>query len=365
MLGRVREPSSDPIVVALSGGVDSSVCAALLVEAGHRVVGLTLRLYDARGTTAGSGRCCGPRDIEDARAVCAHLGIPFYVVNHAEAFRRAVIDDFVAEYIAGRTPNPCVRCNERVKFGPLLRRARALGGSQMATGHYARLEPGPDGEPRLLRAVDAGKDQSYFLFAMPVADRRNVLFPLGGLTKEEVRAHARRLGLPNAAKEDSQEICFVPDGDHARFVARVAGDAAPAAGEIVDEDGTIVGHHDGVHRFTIGQRRGLGVAAPEPRYVVGVDALRRRVVIGPRRMLERTQLTVRDVRWPGSTPPGPFRASVQVRHRHSPVAARISPVGYDARVELDELMDSAAAPGQAAVFYDGPVVVGGGWLAAA
>jgi tRNA-specific 2-thiouridylase len=363
MLLPVDELSRDTVVVALSGGVDSSAAAALLVEAGHRVVGLTLRLYDARGTAASSGgRCCGPRDIEDARAVCAHLGIPFYVVNHAEEFRHAVIDDFVAEYVAGRTPNPCVRCNERVKFGPLLRRARALGARKLATGHYARLDAGPDGEPRLLRAVDDAKDQSYFLFAMPRGDRANVLFPLGGMTKDEVRAHASRLGLPNARKAESQEICFVPDGDHAAFVARAAGAAAPAPGDIVDETGGVVGSHDGVHRFTIGQRRGLGVAGGEPRYVVSVDALRRRVTIGPRRLLERRSLGVGDVRWPGRPPEAPFRALVQVRHRHRPVAATVSPVGDGARVDLDDAMDAAAAPGQAAVFYDGPVVVGGGWI---
>src|SRR5262245_31192466 len=255
--------SAETIVVALSGGVDSATACALLVEAGHRVVGMTLRLYDARGTAASAGgRCCGPRDIEDARAVCAHLGVPFYVVDHEEEFRRAVIDDFVAEYAAGRTPNPCVRCNEHVKFGPLLRRARALGATRLATGHYARLEGG-----RLRRAVDAAKDQSYFLFAMPPSVREATIFRLGGLTKDEVRAHAARLGLPNAAKPESQEICFVPDGDHAAFVERRAG---VAPGEIVDRDGVVVGRHDGVHRFTVGQRRGLGVARGAAQYVVAV-----------------------------------------------------------------------------------------------
>jgi tRNA-uridine 2-sulfurtransferase len=350
------------VVVALSGGVDSATAAALLVEAGHRVVGLTLRLYDARGTAASAGgRCCGPRDVEDARRVCAHLGIPFYVVAHEEEFRRAVIDDFVAEYAAGRTPNPCVRCNEHVKFGPLLRRARALGADRLATGHYARLVRGEGGALRVARAACAEKDQSYFLFAMPQADREHILFPLGDMTKDEVRAHAARLGLPNAAKPESQEICFVPDGDHQAFVARRA---APAPGEVVDVAGAPLGTHDGVHRFTVGQRRGLGVAATgEPQYVVAVDALRRRVVVGPRRELARRTLEVADVRWAGAPPSAPFAARVQVRHRHRAAAARVHPVAGGARVELDEVLENGAAPGQAAVFYDGDAVVGGGWIA--
>jgi tRNA-specific 2-thiouridylase len=348
--------SAEPIVVALSGGVDSATAAALLVEAGERVVGMTLRLYDARGTAASAGgRCCGPRDVEDARRVCAHLGIPFFVVDHAEEFGRAVIDDFVAEYAAGRTPNPCVRCNEHVKFGPLLRRARALGASRLATGHYARIQDG-----RLRRAADPDKDQSYFLFAMPRETRARVLFPLGALTKGETRAHAARLGLTVADKPESQEICFVPDGDHAAFVERRA---APAAGDIVDESGAVLGAHDGVHRFTVGQRRGLRVAAGAPRYVVSVDALRRRVVVGPRASLARARLEVRDARWPGAAPGEPFRADVQVRHRHRAVPARVAAAGAGAIVELDAPLESGAAPGQAAVFYRGDEVVGGGWIA--
>ena len=348
--------SAEPTVIALSGGVDSATAAALLVEAGERVVGMTLRLYDARGTAASAGgRCCGPRDVEDARRVCAHLGIPFYVVDHAEEFGRAVIDDFVSEYAAGRTPNPCVRCNEQVKFGPLLRRARALGARRLATGHYARLEDG-----RLRRAVDDGKDQSYFLFAMPADTRRDVVFPLGGMRKEETRAHAARLGLPVADKPESQEICFVPDGDHAGFVARRV---APESGAIVDESGAVLGAHDGVHRFTVGQRRGLRVAGAAPRYVVAVDALTRRVTVGPRASLARARLEVRDVRWPGAAPELPFHAEVQVRHRHRAVPARVIPAGRDATVELDTPLESGAAPGQAAVFYRGDEVVGGGWIA--
>jgi tRNA-specific 2-thiouridylase len=349
----------ESILVALSGGVDSATAAALLVEAGHRVVGVTMRLYDARGTEASSGgRCCGPRDIEDARRVAAHLDIPWHVADHVADFDRAVVDDFVSEYLAGRTPNPCVKCNEHIKFGPLLRRARALGLDALATGHYARL----DGT-RLLRAVDAKKDQSYFLFAMPAEERARIRFPLGGMTKDEVRAHAARLGLPNANKAESQEICFVPDGDHARFVERRAG-VAPADGEIVDDAGAKIGEHAGVHRFTVGQRRGVGLGGGgEPQYVIGVDALRRRVTVGPREKLTAASVRVSQVRWGGPAPEAPFPAYIQVRHRHRPVAGKVVPGAQgEVLVELNAPTELAAAPGQAAVFYQDDFVVGGGWI---
>lgn len=343
------------IVVALSGGVDSATAAALLVEAGHRVVGISMRLYDARGTSASlGGRCCGPRDLEDARRVAAHLDIPFYVADYEEEFRARVVDDFVAEYAAGRTPNPCVRCNQHIKFTPLLKRARALGAEALATGHYARL----DGTV-LQRARDASKDQSYFLFNMPEAARRFVRFPLGGLTKAEVRAHARRLGLPNADKAESQEICFVPDGDYASFVAARAPEAV-REGEIVDEHGRVVGRHPGVHHFTVGQRRGIRVAALEPRYVTEVDAASARVRIGPKEALDRREILVEDVSWQGA--PEARRAEVQIRYRHQPAPAQVTPLdGGRAKVVFDE-PERAPAAGQAAVFYDGDVVVGGGFI---
>ncbi|MBI4508710.1 MAG: tRNA 2-thiouridine(34) synthase MnmA [Deltaproteobacteria bacterium] len=354
------------IVVALSGGVDSATAAAMLVEAGFRVVGITMRLYNARGTASASGgRCCGPRDMEDARKVCSHLGIPFYVANYEDEFRRAVIDDFVSEYVAGRTPNPCVRCNEKVKFAPLLARARALGASKLATGHYARIDHDARG-PRLLRGVDENKDQSYFLFPLLGKTLESLMFPLGGLTKEEVREKARAYGIPNAGKPESQEICFVPDGDHVGFVERISGDAAPRAGEVVDIRGRVLGSHDGVHRFTVGQRRGLGGAlgGGQPMYVVSVDALTRRVTVGSREETRHVGMRVADVRWMGECPSGPLRAEVQIRHRHRAVPGSVIPdreCGSSAMVSFDSPL-SSVAPGQAAVFYQNDVVMGGGWI---
>jgi tRNA-specific 2-thiouridylase len=354
------------VVVALSGGVDSATAAAMLVEQGHRVVGMTMRLYDARGTSAAAGRCCGPRDIEDARAVCRHLGIPFYVVDLAAEFTAAVVDDFVEAYLAGETPNPCVRCNQHIKFTPLLERARAIGADVLATGHYARIAPDPDGRPALHRGVDPGKDQSYFLFSMPPDELASIRFPLGDLAKDEVRVRAAGYGLPNAAKAESHEICFVPDGNHAGFVAAAAlrkGRPVPDQGVIATADGTVVGHHDGVHRFTIGQHRGLGNLTSRDRlFVVGLEPATGTVVVGPRDAALSTAIEVRDVRWLGPVPAAPFAARVQVRHRGAPLAATVTPARTGASVRFSDEA-AVAAPGQAAVFYDGDRVVGGGWVA--
>jgi tRNA-uridine 2-sulfurtransferase len=356
------------VVAALSGGVDSATAAALLVEAGHRVVGMTLRLYDASGTQASiGGRCCGPRDMEDARRVCAHLGIPFYVVDLADEFERRVVDDFTAAYLEGRTPNPCARCNQHIKFSPLLRRARALGADLLATGHYARIEGGEPAAWRLLRGVDRDKDQSYFLFAMPGAELGSVLFPLGGMSKEEVRRRAAELGLPNSDKPESQEICFVPDGDYAGFVERraLSRGARPLAGAVVDASGAELARHEGVHRYTIGQRRGLGLARPggRPLYVTRIDAARAQVVVGEREDASRTRFAVGDVQWLGGRPAARLHAAVQVRHRAAPLPAEIdvAPDGTSAHVTLRDA-STVAAPGQAAVFYDGDAVLGGGWI---
>lgn len=355
------------IVAALSGGVDSATAAGLLVEQGHRVVGMTMRLYDARGTAASSGgRCCGPRDVEDARAVCAHLGIPHYVVDLAAEFGAAVVDDFVEAYLDGETPNPCVKCNQHIKFTPLLERARAIGADVLVTGHYARIEN--DGHAStgwaLRRGVDASKDQSYFLFSMPAHELGAVRFPLGALTKDEVRAEAVRLGLPNAVKPESQEICFVPDGDYAGFVSAHAlrkGRAMPKPGAIVDGNGAVLGLHDGVHRFTVGQHRGLGnLTTKDKLYVTAIDPARAEVRVGAKSDAERTQLTLRDLHWL-SPPRDSLDAAIQVRHRGTAIAARVTIDGAAATAKLAE--PTVAARGQAAVLYDGDRVLAGGWLA--
>ncbi len=352
------------VVVAMSGGVDSSTAAALLVEAGHAVVGVTLRLYDASGTAASvGGRCCGPRDIEDARATAARLGIPHHVVDESAAFSAAVIDDFVAEHRAGRTPNPCVRCNEKIKFGPLLAFADAVGADVLATGHYARLVAGADG-PSLARARDAGKDQSYFLFGVRPEVLARVWFPLGELTKDEVRALARRHGLPNAEKPDSQQICFIPDGDHQAFVA-ARGGAGPAGVIVDDETGAPLSGHAGTHTFTIGQRKGVPGGAGERRFVLRIDAATGEVRVGPRTRLGQDRLRVADVRWLDRAAAGASRrCAVQIRHHAPPAPGWIEAAeGGVALVRLDAPA-YGVAPGQAAVFYDGEDrVLGGGWIA--
>jgi len=351
------------VAVAMSGGVDSSTAAALLLAAGHQVVGVTLKLTDASGTAASiGGRCCSPRDIDDARATAAQLGFPHYVLDHTAAFRSAVIDDFVAEHKAGRTPNPCVRCNEKLKFGPLVRFARAIGAAQLATGHYARVERDGDGV-RLSRAVDRDKDQSYFLFGVTPDVLRAVTFPLGERTKDEVRAIARRFGLANADKPDSQEICFIPDGDHKAFVEARGG--AGRGGEVVDEQGVSLGAHGGTHRFTVGQRRGVPATSDgQRRFVVRIEAATGRVVVGPRDALLNRTLRVSDLRWtaPPRAQSWPLRCAVQIRHRALATPGWVAaPDATGSTVSLDEPA-VGVAPGQAAVFYDGDRVVGGGWI---
>jgi tRNA-specific 2-thiouridylase len=334
--------------------------AGLLTEAGHDVIGVTLQLYDHGAATGRKGACCAGQDIHDARGVADHLGIPHYVVDAEERFRRAVIADFADSYAAGETPVPCVRCNQSVKFGDLLDLAQDLGAEGMATGHYVRRIEGPEG-PELHRAADPARDQSWFLFATTRAQLARSLFPLGGMpSKDRVRAEAARLGLPVAAKPDSQDICFVPTGTYADLVAKLRPDAA-APGEIVGLDGAVLGRHEGVVRYTVGQAKRLGDAAQrhgERQVVVALDPARRRVVVGPREAGSRT-VRLREVNWLAS--PGPRRCAVKLRAREVPQPAEIHPDATGAMVVLDR--PALAAPGQACVFYDGERVLGGGFIA--
>jgi len=350
------------IVVAMSGGVDSSVAAALLAQAGHEVIGLSMQLYDQQQGEVRFGSCCTIDDLHDARRVAARIGIPHYIVNFERQFSDTVISNFVREYAAGRTPIPCVHCNGDLKFATLAARAATFGANVVATGHYARVErDGASGRVLLKRGVDPGKDQSYFLFTLTQEQLSHAMFPVGALEKSAVRAHARELGLTVAEKHDSYEICFVPDGDHAAFVERQT--QPLSAGAIRDVNGRVVGRHDGVHHFTVGQRKGLGLSSPIPLYVVGIDAGSGSVTVGPRHALERTDLTASGVNWIAGEPPAPgARVTAQIRYRHREAPATLTPLADSrARVTFDA-PQTAVAPGQAVVFYDGESVVGGGWI---
>ena len=351
------------VVVAMSGGVDSSVTAALLAEAGYEVVGITLQLYASGAPRARPGACCAGEDIYDARRVADRLGIRHYVLDYEARFREAVIEDFADSYLRGETPIPCVRCNERVKFRDLLDLARDLGADALATGHYVRRVAGPDG-PALHRAVDRSRDQSYFLFATTPAQLAFLRFPLGGMQKEQVRADAERLGLAVAAKPDSQDICFVPSGRYAGVIERLRPGAAEP-GAIVDRAGRILGRHKGIIHFTVGQRRGLGIAAPEPLYVLAVDAARREVVVGPQATLLRDRVFTGPLAWIGTDMPAPSEARAVVarlRSSHPGAPARlVRAADGSAEVTLEDA-EAATAPGQACVLYDGERVLGGGWI---
>ena len=374
---------STTIAVAMSGGVDSSTAAAILARSGdgsavscNTVVGLTLQLWDQTRLagkhgipdTPKAGRCCSLDDVYDARHVAEQLGIPYYVVNQEERFERDVVRPFVDEYLAGRTPIPCSHCNNHLKFDQLLKTARSIGAERIATGHYAVNEFDPArGRWILKRPADLAKDQTYFLFGLTQEQLARTLFPLGLMTKPEVRAAARRHGLTLAEKPDSQEICFIPGGDYKQFLAAYLeeqGETTPGtAGELVASSGEVLGRHEGIFQFTVGQRKGLGVASPTPLYVLNIDPASHKVTVGADAELATRTLRARQLNWisiSGLT--SPMRVKAKIRHRHEPAWATLAPVGPDEVIATFDELQRAVTPGQAAVFYDGDEVVGGGWI---
>jgi len=363
-----------PIAVAMSGGVDSSVVAALLSQQGRNVVGLTMQLWNQRrlpelSTENTTGRCCSLDDVYDARRVAEQIGIPYYVVNFEQQFEQQVVKPFVEEYLAGRTPVPCTLCNNYIKFDRFLEMADAVGALQIATGHYARIRyDQSSGRYQLLRAVDDGKDQTYFLFGLTQQQLARTLFPLGELTKPEVRDLARGMDLAVAAKGDSQEICFVPNGDYAAFLSAylkdIGADPRATQGEIVTTAGRTLGKHDGVHHFTVGQRRGLGIATGEPLYVIATEPQTQRVIVGGNQDLLRERFFASGVNWISiAGVEGSRRAQVKIRNKHSAAPATLLATGSPDRAEvIFDQPQRAVTPGQGAVFYDNDLILGGGWI---
>ena len=362
------------IAVAMSGGVDSSTVAAMLRADGHRVVGLTMQLWNQRRLAGREGmpeqvqgRCCSIEDVYDARHVAEHLGIPYYVVNHQERFERDVVRPFVDEYLSGRTPIPCSLCNNHLKFDQLLTTAQQIGADLLATGHYARVEySGEHGRWLLLRGRDLNKDQSYFLFGLTQEQLSRTLFPLGNMSKPEVRDLAQQHGLALAQKPDSQEICFIPGGDYKHFIDAYLdeqGEEVPdTSGELVTTSGEVIGTHAGIHNFTVGQRKGLGIAAGSPLYVIELRGDVRQVVVGGDDNLRSRTLRAHRLNWVAfERPEGSVRVKAKIRHRHEPADAEVRMDGDRAMVTFDEAQ-RAITPGQAVVFYDDEIVVGGGWI---
>lgn len=362
------------VAVAMSGGVDSSTVAALLLQHGRPVVGLTMQLWnqrrlpELRGGAPAQHRCCSLDDVYDAKRVAQHLNFPHYVVNFEEQFEQSVIRPFVEQYLSGRTPVACTNCNTEVKFEPLLRMARQIGAERLATGHYARIRRDQGtGRFQLLRARDDSKDQSYFLWGLTQAQLSQSEFPLGELTKEEVRELARRVALPVADKPESMELCFVPNGDYVQFIqaySRETGNPLKEQeGDIVTANGAVVSRHQGVHHYTIGQRKGLGFATGKPMYVLAIDRAKNRIVVGEDEALRTTTFEIENVNWVSVAEPGTtVSAEVKIRHQHEPAAARIHPrPGLRACIEFD-IPQRAVTPGQAAVVYDADVVLAGGWI---
>jgi len=349
------------VLLGMSGGVDSSVAGHILKEQGYDVVGITMKVWPQDCLSRAEDKCCGPSAIADARGVANRLGIPHYVVDEAEDFERIVIDYFAEEYRAGRTPNPCVMCNERLKFGNLWDKARALGASYIATGHYAIIEHG-EGGPVLRKGRDPRKDQSYFLFSLKPEQLRRALAPLGGMTKPEIREIARGLGLRVADKADSQEICFVPGNDYKAFLRSHAGEESFHKGGIFDKSGWYLGEHEGIELYTIGQRKGLPGGSPRPIYVVDIDPDNSRVIVGYEEDLLREEFFVDRVNWLAGEPEQPLEVVVKIRYAHSGEKASVHSLGGGRARVVPETPLRSVTPGQAAVFYEGDRVVGGGWI---